>query len=92
MTDISELYLGDENFVPSKGQKAIPTYIDKYNDLYHRVSRALQDQLGPRDQQAPKELLVPQARRAQLDRKAFRALPAQQDQLDPSDQRGQIVL
>jgi len=33
MTDISELYLDDENFVPSKGQKAIPTYIDKYNDL-----------------------------------------------------------
>ena len=30
---ISDLKLNDENFAPSQGQKAIPTYIDKYNDL-----------------------------------------------------------
>jgi len=33
MVDIDDLYLDDENFVPAKNQKAIPTYIDKYNAL-----------------------------------------------------------
>lgn len=32
-TDIRSLKLDDENFVPAEGQKAIPVYADKYNDL-----------------------------------------------------------
>ncbi len=38
MAEIDDLRLNDENFAPSKGQKAIPTYIDKYNDLLDYLS------------------------------------------------------
>lgn len=37
MVDLDDLFLDDENFTPAKGEKALPTYADKYNDLLRYI-------------------------------------------------------
>jgi len=38
MVRLADLYLDDQNFVPGQGRKALPVYVEKYNELLDFLS------------------------------------------------------